>query len=93
VQNTSNPIQWSSQPGDPSPISIIVTNPDNSILNGPFSIHEFVNITDGSFTVTNVTLRVDKGFFVNFVNPSNASQIYAQSQPFEVKPPGSTYLL
>ncbi|KAI0073205.1 hypothetical protein K474DRAFT_1603737, partial [Panus rudis PR-1116 ss-1] len=91
VQNTSNTINWNYESGDPNPISIIVTNSNNSFLNGAFSIHEFVDLTNGTFTVTNVTLRVADGYTVSFVNPTNASQIYANSSTFSVRAPGSTY--
>jgi len=89
VQNTSNNITWEFGQGDPNPISITVTNPNTTFLNGPFSIAEHVDLSNKTFTVTNVTLNVHDGYVINFVNGSNASQIYAQSSAFSVKTPGT----
>jgi len=89
VQNTSNVINWSFSSGDPNPVDITITNSNSSFLNGAFSIARNLDASNGSFTVTNVTLRVDTGYVVNFVNGTNSSQIFASSQPFEVKKPGT----
>ncbi|KAI0339162.1 hypothetical protein BDW22DRAFT_1362128 [Trametopsis cervina] len=89
VQNTSNTIHWSFNSGDPSPVDIIVVNGDNATLNGPFSIAQFVDTSTMSFTVTNVTLKVGSGFEVQFVSPQNHSQVFASSQDFDVKTPGT----
>ncbi|KAH8117357.1 hypothetical protein DFH11DRAFT_1724388 [Phellopilus nigrolimitatus] len=90
VQNTSNTISWSFSSSDPNPVDITVTNTNSSFLNGVFSIAQFVDLSNGSFTVTNVTLVVASGYVVNFVNTTNASQIFASSQAFDVKPSGTT---
>ncbi|KAI0319463.1 hypothetical protein OF83DRAFT_1109937 [Amylostereum chailletii] len=89
VQNTSNTITWTFQQGDPNPISIIVTNTQNTTLNGAFSIQEFVDASNQSFTVTNVTLRPGDNYQVVFVNSTNPSQVYANSSDFSVKPAGT----
>ncbi|KAL0946549.1 hypothetical protein HGRIS_012754 [Hohenbuehelia grisea] len=89
VQNASNVISWTFDAGDPSPIDITITNPNSSFLNGNFSIARNVGLDNGSFTVTNVTLRVASGYVVNFVN-SNQTQVLATSQPFDVRRPGTT---
>lgn len=49
-------------------------------------IAENVAVSQMSFTVTNVTLRPDAGYVVNFVNPSNATDVYASSSTFTVEP-------
>ncbi|PAV23656.1 hesp-379 [Pyrrhoderma noxium] len=90
VQNTSNTISWSFSSSDPNPIDIVVTNSNSSILNGNFSIARFVDLSNGTFTVTNVTLTVGTGYVVNFVNTSNSEQVFAQSGTFDVKEPGTT---
>ncbi|KAI0093063.1 hypothetical protein BDY19DRAFT_989741 [Irpex rosettiformis] len=89
VQNTSNTINWQFTSGDPSPVDILVVNADNSTLNGPFSIAQFVDTSTMSFTVTNVTLKVGTGFEVQFVSPQNHTQVYATSPNFDVKAPGT----
>ncbi|KLO12629.1 hypothetical protein SCHPADRAFT_915583 [Schizopora paradoxa] len=89
VQNTSNVISWSFNNGDPNPIDITVSNPNSSALQGNFSIAQFVRLDNGSFTVTNVTLKVASGYVINFVNSSNENQIFASSQAFDVDAPGT----
>jgi len=89
VQFTSNNITWNFANGDPSPVDIQVVNSNNTILNGPFAIARSVETNNGSFTVTNVTLVVATGYTVNFVNSTNPTQVFAQSQPFSVDAPGT----
>jgi len=89
VQNSSNKITWTYSSGDPTPVSIIVTNPDSTLLYGPFSIAEFVSTSDQSFTVTNVSLKPGSPYAVTFVNSTNPTQVYATGQNFEVKPAGT----
>jgi len=89
VQGTSNVINWSFSSGDPNPVDITVTNSNSSLLNGAFSIARNLDASNGSFTVTNVTLRVAQGYVVNFVNGTNNTQIFASSGQFEVKKPGT----
>jgi len=90
VQNTTNYIQWQYASGDPSPVDIIITNGNSSFLNGEFSIAQFVDLSQKSVTVTNVTLKVGTGYVASFTNPQNHSQIYATSQQFDVRTPGTT---
>jgi len=90
VQNQSNVIDWTYTQGDPNPVDIIITNGNNQTLNGDFSIARFVQVSDQSFTVTNVTLVVGTGYQVVFVNPTNPAQVYANSSDFEVKASGTT---
>ncbi|KAI0659531.1 hypothetical protein C8Q70DRAFT_984797 [Cubamyces menziesii] len=90
VQNTSNTITWQFSQGDPNPISINVVNANNATLNGVFAIAPFVNVSQQTFTVTNVTLRAGDGYQVQFVNASNTTQIFANSSTFSVKPAGTT---
>lgn len=46
VQNVSNPIDWTYQSGDPTPVDIIVTNGANTTLNGDFFIARFVEVSE-----------------------------------------------
>ncbi|KZS89737.1 hypothetical protein SISNIDRAFT_416564, partial [Sistotremastrum niveocremeum HHB9708] len=90
VQNQTNTISWTFASGDPNPISIVIVNSNNTFLNGEYSIHEFVDLSNGSFTVTNVTLLVASGYQVEFVNTTNLTQVFATSQTFDVKAPGTS---
>jgi len=89
VQFTSNTITWSFSSGDPNPVDITVTNSNDTFLNGAFSIARNLDVSNGSFTVTNVTLKQGTGYVVNFVSPTNQTQIFASSAAFDVKPPGT----
>jgi len=89
VQNTSKTITWTYQSGDPTPISITIINSDSTVLNGPYSVDEYVDVSTQSYTITEVTLKVGSGYSVQFVNPRNGSDIYATSGTFEVKAPGT----
>ncbi|KAF9651271.1 hypothetical protein BDM02DRAFT_3091723, partial [Thelephora ganbajun] len=91
VQNASKTITWSYTKGDPSPISILIVNENVDILNGAFSIDEYVDVSLKSFTITNVTLKTGTGYAVEFVNPSNHSDVYATGPKFEVKVAGSVF--
>jgi hypothetical protein len=46
-------------------------------------------LSNGTFTVTNVTLTTADGYTVHFVNQSNPEQVFASSGIFSVKPNGS----
>ncbi|OBZ74695.1 hypothetical protein A0H81_05549 [Grifola frondosa] len=89
VQNTSNTISWTFSPGDPNPIDIVIVNANNATLNGAFSIANSVNVSQATFTVTNVTLNPGDNYAVEFVSPTNHSQVFATSQNFTVMPPGT----
>ncbi|KAH9837777.1 uncharacterized protein C8Q71DRAFT_856961 [Rhodofomes roseus] len=90
VQNQTNTITWNYSPGDPSPIDIVVSNAANTTLNGNFTIAQYVNLTAQSFTVTNVTLVTGGNYQVSFVDPANATIIYATSGTFSVDSPGTS---
>ncbi|KAG8993568.1 hypothetical protein FRB94_005349 [Tulasnella sp. JGI-2019a] len=89
VFGTANTITWTYDANDPSPASVIITNPDKNTLNGPFSVAQNVPASQKSIEVTDVTLKPGDGYVVNFVNPSNSSDIYAFSGSFTVKPQGT----
>ncbi|KIY53340.1 hypothetical protein FISHEDRAFT_68951 [Fistulina hepatica ATCC 64428] len=90
VQNLSNVISWSYSSGDPNPISIVIVAKNSTTLNGDYSIAEYVEVSEESYTVTNVTLNVGSDYQVEFVNPSNESDVYATSGYFDVKAAGTT---
>ncbi|KAJ8454887.1 hypothetical protein ONZ45_g1025 [Pleurotus djamor] len=89
VQNTSNIIAWTFTSSDPNPVDITVTHSNVSTLNGPFYIARGLDTSNGSFTVTNVTLRQGSGYVVNFVN-STGQNIFATSEEFDVRASGTT---
>ncbi|KAI0275500.1 hypothetical protein BGY98DRAFT_992297 [Russula aff. rugulosa BPL654] len=90
VQNTSNNISWTYTQGDPTSVDIVISNSNNATLNGNFSIARSVPVSQESFTVTDVTLRVGTGYQVMFLDPTTDTQLIAQSSAFEVKAPGTS---
>jgi len=70
-------------------VDIVVSNSNNQTLNGNFSIARSVPVSQESFTVTDVTLRVGTGYQVSFLDTTE-TQIIAQSASFEVKAPGTS---
>ncbi|KZV77763.1 hypothetical protein PENSPDRAFT_645366 [Peniophora sp. CONT] len=89
VANTSKTISWTTSSGDPAQVDVVLTNPNNQTLNGDFFVARFLNTSAESFTITNVTIRAGDDYQVVFVNPANASQVYANSSDFSVKPAGT----
>ena len=51
------------------------------------------NCLGQSTTITHVTLKTGGSYGVAFVNPTNYSQVYATSNAFDVKAPGSAFCL
>lgn len=45
VQGSSNTITWTYEKGDPTPISIFIVNSDVNVLNGAFSVDEYVDVS------------------------------------------------
>ncbi|KAH8829602.1 hypothetical protein DL96DRAFT_1598796 [Flagelloscypha sp. PMI_526] len=74
-------INWSYSSSDPNPIDIIITNGNETTLNGAFSIERNVDLTNGTYTVSNVTLKVGSGYKVSFVNGTNQTQSKAPGTP------------
>lgn len=70
-------------------MDIVVVNSNNQTLNGNFSIARSVPVSQESFTVTEVTLRVGTGYRVLFLDTTE-TQLIAQSSDFEVKAPGTS---
>ncbi|KAH9825018.1 hypothetical protein DFH28DRAFT_878538 [Melampsora americana] len=90
VQFSTNTISWSQGSGDPPVVSLQIVNPNRNLLNGVFSIAEYVKASLESYTVTNVTLLVGDGYQVQMVNSTNATQVYASSGTFSVKDANTT---
>ncbi|EGG11836.1 uncharacterized protein MELLADRAFT_70587 [Melampsora larici-populina 98AG31] len=90
VQFSTNTISWSQGSGDPPVVSLQIVNPNHNLLNGAFSIAEYVKASLESYTVTNVTLLVGDGYQVQMVNSTNATQVYASSGTFSVKDANTT---
>ncbi|OAV96468.1 hypothetical protein PTTG_00931 [Puccinia triticina 1-1 BBBD Race 1] len=85
VQFATNTIAWSNAPNDSPQVTLQIVNSNHTLLNGVFSIAEYVPAALEAYTVTNVTLVVADGYQVQMVNPANSSLVYATSSPFSVK--------
>lgn len=90
VQFVTNTIAWGTGSGDPELVSIQIINPTNKGFAGPFSIAEYVKASKLSYDVTNVQLVVGDGYQVQFINPTNNTEVLATSAPFSVKVSGTS---
>ncbi|PLW35955.1 hypothetical protein PCASD_12687 [Puccinia coronata f. sp. avenae] len=89
VQFVTNTIAWGTSSGDPELVSIQIINPTNKGFAGPFSIAEYVKASKLSYDVTNVQLVVGDGYQVQFINPTNNTEVLATSAQFSVKVSGT----
>ena len=74
-----------------SPLLSSWTSPLRYALHGKIRSVVVLTVTRlQTVTITHVTLKVGGNYEVEFVNPQNHSQVYATSNSFDVKAPGST---
>jgi hypothetical protein len=70
-----------------------IANSNQNILVAPQAIIAVQNNFDCSKSITTqqANLPVSTGYTVQLANPINSTQVYAESEPFEVKAQGSAY--
>jgi len=93
VASAENNIVWTCQTSPYQNFTILVANQNTQILSAPIAIVAIENNYDCSKIITPLQANqpVGTGYMVQFANTLNQSDIYAQSQPFEIKAAGSTY--
>lgn len=93
VGDASNNIVWTCQTSPFSNFTVLVANQDPKILASPIAVIAIENNYDCSKTIIpdQSNLTAATGYIVQFANTLNETDVYAQSQPFEIKAPGSTY--
>ncbi|KAG8740741.1 hypothetical protein FRC10_003946 [Ceratobasidium sp. 414] len=93
VAQSQNTLRWSCNTSPYTNWTVLITNPDVTILSGPLAliaIREY-NYDCSKTIIPGEQLKPGTGYNMVFANPFNNTDIFATSQSFEVKPVGSTY--
>ncbi|EKM56617.1 uncharacterized protein PHACADRAFT_253827 [Phanerochaete carnosa HHB-10118-sp] len=94
VAGSINTIAWNCQQNTEFlNFTVSVGNSNPAVLNQPQAIIAVENNFDCSKTITpdQESFAAGDGYFIQFGNTLNSTDVYAQSQPFEIKPLGSAY--
>jgi hypothetical protein len=93
VANSQNNIVWTCQESPYGTFTVLVANSDPKILAAPIAIIAIENNYDCSKEITQdqANQAAGTGYTIQLANPLNNTDVYAESQPFEIKPLGSTY--
>jgi len=92
IADSVNNIAWTCGNGNPAAYTVVVTNPDVKLLTGPLAVVGVLNDYICSYSYTpGSELRVGTGYTLSLTDILNSTHIYATSDPFEIKPKGSTY--
>jgi len=93
VAGSSNTLAWTCNTSPYQTYTILVTNSNPAILSSPIAIISVENNYDCSKTITQqqFTPAAATGYIVQLANPLNETDVYAESEPFEVKAAGSAF--
>ncbi|KAJ1307557.1 hypothetical protein OPQ81_001654 [Rhizoctonia solani] len=92
VAQSINTLRWNCEQTTYTNWTVLITNPDPTILSGPLALIAIQWNYDCSKTITpGEQLKPATGYVMQFSNALNSSEVWASSQPFEVKALGSTY--
>ncbi|EJD05417.1 uncharacterized protein FOMMEDRAFT_144982 [Fomitiporia mediterranea MF3/22] len=93
VANSQNVIAWNCKESQVQNFTILLTNSNPNILVAPQAIIAVQQNFDCSRTLTTqqANLQVSTGYKLQFANSINSTQVYAESDEFEVKAQGSAY--
>jgi len=93
VAKSFNEIAWTCNDSKYASFTILVNNSDPKILTAPIAVIAIQNNYDCSITITQdqANQPVGTGWTVLLANPLNNTDVYATSEPFEIKALGSAY--
>jgi len=93
VGDAQNNIVWTCQTSPFSNFTVLIANQDPKVLASAIAVIAIENNYDCSKTIIpdQSNLTAATGYVVQFANTLNETDVYAQSQPFEIKAPGSAY--
>ncbi|KAG1811822.1 uncharacterized protein BJ212DRAFT_1373366 [Suillus subaureus] len=93
VASSANTLSWTCSTSPYQNFTILLTNSDASILDAPLAIIAVQQNYDCSETITQQQSAqpAGTGYVVQFASTLNSTDVYAQSQPFEIKALGSSY--
>ncbi|KAG1729515.1 uncharacterized protein EDB91DRAFT_1227968 [Suillus paluster] len=93
VASSQNTLSWTCSTSPYMNFTILVANPNTAILASPLAIIAVQENYDCSKTITQQQSAqpAGTGYILQFANTLNETDIYAQSEPFEIKALGSSY--
>ncbi|KAJ2912831.1 hypothetical protein MD484_g7584, partial [Candolleomyces efflorescens] len=94
VARSTNILEWTCrESGAPAQFTVLIGNSDPTILVQPLAIIAQQNNFDCSIIITQdqANQAAGQGYQVYLANPLNNTDVYAVSEPFEIKPLGSLY--
>lgn len=93
VSNAENNIVWTCEGSPYSNFTVLIANANTQILSAPMAFIAIENNYDCSKTITpeQTNQPAGTGYVIQLANTLNSTDIYAQSQPFEIKAAGSPY--
>jgi len=92
VADSQNTLSWSCKTSPYTNWTVLITNQTPTTFNGPLALIAVQYNYDCSKTmIPGAELKAATGYVMNFANTLNSSDIWASSEPFEVKVVGSTY--
>jgi len=93
VAKSQNVLAWTCQNTTYPQFTVLVNNTDPTILTSPLAIIAQQDNFDCSIIITQdqANQPAGTGWTILLANPLNISDVYATSQPFEIKPLGSLY--
>lgn len=93
VAQSQNTVIWTCDTSPYSTFTVLIDNSDPKILTSELAIIAQQENFDCSETISQyqVTMPAASGYTLIFANPLNNTDVYAQTQPFEIKALGATY--
>jgi len=93
VAKSQNVIKWTCDKSQYSNFTVLIVNSDKNVLSGPLAFIAIQPNADCSKLVTQqqADQNAGTGYRIQLANPFNNTDVYAESEPFEIKPLGATY--
>ncbi|KAF9240447.1 hypothetical protein BU15DRAFT_87657 [Melanogaster broomeanus] len=93
LAQSANTLTWTCTTSSYTSFTVLIANSNPSILVAPMAIISIQENYDCSKLLTQqqVVQPVGTGYTIQFANILNGTDIYAESQPFEIKALGSAY--
>ncbi|KIJ15393.1 hypothetical protein PAXINDRAFT_169234 [Paxillus involutus ATCC 200175] len=93
VAQSANTLAWTCNTSPYQTYTVVLTNTNPSILSGPLAIIAIQQNYDCSETITQQQSAqpAATGYTIQLTNPLNNTEVYAESEPFEIKALGSAY--
>jgi len=93
VAKSNNEIAWTCKDTSITDFTVLVNNADPKLLAAPIAVIAIQQNYDCSITISQdqANQAVGTGWTVLLANPLNNTDVYATSEPFEIKALGSAY--